>query len=297
MTMTTSKRNINTALASSSRRAVKPFLKWVGGKTQLLSQLRKFYPSNFNRYFEPFLGGGAVFFDVKPRKAFLNDINSTLITAYKHVQKETDELVKHLHRLQNKYRAKSEEGRDEFYYEMRDRYNDLRDGSLDKTAHLIFLNKTGFNGLYRESSNGGFNVPFGRYKNPLILDEENLLTVAEALTGVTLTALSFEKAVADSRRGDFVYFDPPYYPLNGTAKFTNYHEKNFLEDEQVKLRDVFIELDKRGCYVMMSNSHTDFISKLYSRFNKHAVLANRAINCKAEGRGKIKEYVITNYKI
>jgi len=297
MTMTISKRNITAVSAPNPAKVAKPFLKWVGGKNQLLPQLRKLYPSNFNRYFEPFLGGGAVFFDVKPKEAFLNDINSTLITAYKHIQKQSDELVSHLRRLQNKYRAKSEEGRDRFYYEIRVKYNELKDGSLDKTAHLIFLNKTGFNGLYRESSNGGFNVPFGRYKNPTILDEENLLAVAETLSNVTLTSLSFETAIADARRGDFVYFDPPYHPLNGTAKFTNYHEKNFLEDEQVKLRDVFAELDKRGCYVMMSNSYTDFIKNLYGRFNKHTVLANRAINCKADGRGKIKEYVITNYKV
>jgi len=279
-------------------RTVKPFVKWVGGKTQLLPQLRKFYPQNFKRYFEPFLGGGAVFFDVNPKEAFLNDINTTLITAYKHIQKRPDELINLLERLQGMYQAKSgEEKQGDLYYKMRIKYNELRDGSLEKTAHLVFLNKTGFNGLYRESANGRYNVPFGKYKNPTILNKENILAVAEALQNVTLTALSFEKAVAEARRGDFVYFDPPYYPLNGTAKFTNYHEKNFLGDEQVKLRDVFVELDKRGCHVMMSNSHTDFIDKLYNRFNKHAVLANRAINCKAEGRGKIKEYVITNYKI
>ena len=151
--------------------------------------------------------------------------------------------------------------------------------------------------MYRESSTGGFNVPFGKYKNPAILDDANIIAVSNALRKTTLTSTSFEEAVADAKRGDFVYFDPPYYPLNGTAKFTNYHGKNFLEDDQVKLRDIFAALDKRGCYVMMSNSHTDFIGNLYGKFNRHMVLANRAINCKAEGRGKIKEYVITNYKI
>ncbi|PIR89638.1 MAG: hypothetical protein COU07_01760 [Candidatus Harrisonbacteria bacterium CG10_big_fil_rev_8_21_14_0_10_40_38] len=276
---------------------VKPFLKWVGGKSQLLPQLRDFYPRTFKRYFEPFLGGGAVFFDVKPKEAFLNDINTTLITAYKHVQKKPDDLVNLLRRLQDKYDRQSEEGRSALYYEIRSKYNDLSEGDLNKTAYLIFLNKTGYNGLYRESSSGGFNVPFGKYKNPAILDESNLLAVSNTLKGVSLNALSFEKAVAESRRGDFVYFDPPYYPLNGTAKFTNYHEKDFLEEEQVKLRDIFAELDRRGCFVMMSNSYTDFIGKLYRGFNKHTVLANRAVNCKAEGRGKVKEYVITNYKI
>ncbi len=290
MTMTITKPKLK-------KRTAKPFVKWVGGKTQLLPQLRNFYPLKFNRYFEPFLGGGAVFFDVQPKEAVLNDINTTLIAAYKHVQNRTNELVKLLRQIQNAYHAKSDEEQSEFYYEMRSKYNSLRDGSIGKTAHLIFLNKTGFNGLYRESSNGGFNVPFGRYKNPAILDEENLFATANILANATLTALSFEEAVADAKRGDFVYFDPPYHPTNGTAKFTNYHEKKFLEDEQVKLRDVFSELDKRGCYVMMSNSHTDFIAKLYGKFNKHVVLANRAINCKAEGRGKIKEYVITNYEV
>jgi DNA adenine methylase len=296
MTITISKHKTN-KVAPQHTKTVKPFLKWVGGKTQLLSQLRAFYPQNFNSYFEPFLGGGAVFFDVKPKQAHLNDINPTLIAAYTHAQKQADDLIKILQQLQTKYRMKSDEARDKFYYEIRDKFNQLEDGLIDKTAYLIFLNKTGFNGLYRESSSGGFNVPFGRYKNPTILDEDNIHAVADVLNGITLTALSFEEAVANAQASDFVYFDPPYYPLNGTAKFTNYHEKKFLENEQVKLRDVFTELDKRGCYVMMSNSHTDFIEKLYSKFNKHTVLANRAINCKAEGRGKIKEFVITNYKV
>lgn len=295
--MTISKQKITKAVPPLRAKTVKPFLKWVGGKTQLLSQLRTFYPTNFNRYFEPFLGGGAVFFDLKPKRASLNDINTTLITAYEHIQEQSDDLIRILRQLHTKYRAKSDEAKDKLYYEIRAKYNQLEDGSLDKTACLIFLNKTGFNGLYRESSNGGFNVPFGRYKNPAILDEDNIRAVADMLAGVTLTALSFEEAVTDAQAGDFVYFDPPYYPLNGTAKFTSYHEKKFLEDEQVKLRDVFAELDKRGCYVMMSNSYTDFINKLYDKFNKNTVLANRAINCKAEGRGKIKEFVITNYKV
>lgn len=291
MTMTIPKKTI------TRPNGVKPFLKWVGGKSQLLPQLRKFYPRNFKRYFEPFLGGGAVFFDVKPQEAFLNDINATLITAYKHIQKKPEELVVLLKRLQSKYDNKSESERSIFYYEMRSKFNNLNDGSLEKSALLIFLNKTGYNGMYRESNVGGFNVPFGKYKNPAILDESNLFAVSQALEETTLTALSFEKAVASAKRGDFIYFDPPYYPLNGTAKFTNYHEKDFLADEQLRLRATFEELDKRGCFVMMSNSYTDFIKKLYSGYNKHTVLANRAINCKAEGRGKVKEYVITNYKI
>jgi DNA adenine methylase len=283
--------------AANGRTGAKPFVKWVGGKTQLLSQLRQFYPLNFKRYFEPFLGGGAVFFDVRPKRASLNDINTTLIAVYQHVQVDPAELVKRLRRLQNNYSKQSESERSGFYYEIRDKYNRLNDGSLDKTAHLIFLNKTGYNGLYRESSSGGFNVPFGKYNNPAILDESNLFAVAAALDGVKLTSLPFEEAIAEAKRGDFIYFDPPYYPLNGTAKFTNYHEKNFLEDEQIKLRDVFAELDQRGCLVMMSNSYTDFISKLYRGFNKNTVLASRAVNCKADGRGKIKEYVITNYEV
>jgi DNA adenine methylase len=283
--------------AANGGNGPRPFVKWLGGKTQLLPQLRQFYPLNFRRYFEPFLGGGAVFFDIKPTEAFLNDINSTLIAAYRHIQRQPSELVKRLHRLQSEYNKRSESERSEFYYEMRNRYNKLKDGSLDKAAHLIFLNKTGYNGLYRESSSGGFNVPFGKYKNPAVLDKSNLFAVAEVLDRVKLTSLPFEEAIADAKRGDFVYFDPPYYPLNGTAKFTNYHERDFLEEEQLKLRDVFAELDQRGCFVMMSNSHTDFINKLYRGFNKNTVLANRAVNCKADGRGKIKEYVITNYEV
>lgn len=273
----------------------RPFLKWVGGKGRLLSQLQEYYPKKYKRYFEPFLGGGAVFFDVQPSVAFLNDINTTLITAYRHIQKKPAELIKLLGELEKKYHKKSETDRSNYYYEIRARFNELKDGTIEKTVCLIFLNKTGFNGLYRESSTGGFNVPFGRYKNPKILDADNILSVSKSLRDVELLSGSFEEAVKDARRGDFVYFDPPYFPLTKTSTFTSYHEKKFLKDEQIKLRDVYADLDKRGCFVMLSNSYTDLISQLYKQFNQNTVLASRAINCKAEGRGKINEYIITNY--
>lgn len=274
--------------------SIRPFIKWVGGKHRLLPQLRKLYPLKFNNYFEPFLGGGAVFLDLKPKKAFLNDINKALIASYQHIKKNPNELIKLLNKIQKQYYNESAEGQHNLYYDIRSKYNRLNNGSFEKTAYLIFLNKTGYNGLYRESSTGGYNVPFGKSKKPAILDEDNLLAVADALKKVTLTALSFEKAVASAKKGDFVYFDPPYYPLNATG-FTNYNEKNFLENEQIKLKDTFSNLNKKGCFVMMSNSYTDFIGKLYNGYKKHTVLASRAVNCKAEGRGKIKEYVITNY--
>ncbi len=286
-------------MKTSSKKQLKtgarPFLKWVGGKSQLLSQLQRHYPKKYNRYFEPFVGGGAVYFDIQPKMAFINDINRTLITAYGHIQGKPNELIKLLRKLHTQYHELADDKRSDLYYEIRTKFNAIKDTSLEKSAYLIFLNKTGYNGMYRESSNGGYNVPFGKYKNPTILDEENIRAVSEALKEVVLTSFSFEEAVANTKKGDFVYFDPPYHPLNGTAKFTSYTEKKFLEDEQRKLRDVFVELDKRGCFVMMSNSHTDFIGKLYKGYKRHTVLANRAINCKADGRGKIKEYVITNY--
>ena len=274
---------------------VKPFVTWVGGKTRLLPQLRQLYPKDFNRYFEPFLGGGAVFFDLKPKEAFLNDINPTLIAAYDDIKNRPQLLIPRLNTLQNEYQSKTEEQQSEFYYQIRHNYNTLHPGFLYRTVYLIFLSKTSFNGLYRENSKGVFNVSFGKPTNPTIFNEENLLAVAKALENATLTSASFEKAITEADYGDFVYFDPPYYPINSTANFTRYYEKNFLEAEQIQLRDAFVELDQRGCYVMLSNSNTDFISQLYDKFNKHDVIIERSISCKAKSRGKIKEYVITNY--
>lgn len=274
----------------------KPFVKWVGGKTQLLGKFKKFYPQKYNNYFELFLGGGAVFFHLSPtKKSYLNDINKALIWTYKNIKRQPKKIINLLADLQKEYYKKGKRERENFYYSKREEYNELADKSLRKSALLIFLNKTCYNGMYRENSKGKFNVPFGRYKKPKILDQGNLLAVSKSLRKVDLNHIDFEKAVEKAKRGDFVYFDPPYYPLSSTSQFTSYSENDFLERDQKRLKKVFSDLDKRKCFVMLSNSYTKFIRNLYKDYKQITVRANRAINCKAAGRGKIKELVITNY--
>ncbi len=276
----------------------KPFIKWVGGKTQLLSQFKKLYPLRYNNYFEPFIGGGAFFFYLAPRKkAHLNDINKALIWTYKNIKKSPKRIINLLEVLQKNYYKKGGRERENFYYSIREKYNDLPNGNFKKSAYLIFLNKTCFNGMYRENSEGKFNVPFGRYKKPRILDKENLLALPKTLKNAVLTAVDFENAVEKAKKGDFVYFDPPYYPLTQTANFTDYSGNGFSKDEQIRLKNLFTKLDKKGCFVMLSNSYTDFIRNLYKGYNRIIVTASRAVNCKAEGRGKIRELVILNYKL
>jgi DNA adenine methylase len=273
----------------------RPFLKWVGGKAQLLSQFEQYYPKDFNNYFEPFIGGGALFFNLSPTKAHINDVNATLISAYKNIKNNPEEVMKILKKLETEYKNGDDESKKELFYKIREKFNYMPDSELKKSAYLIFLNKTCFNGMYRENSKGGFNTPFGKAKNPTILDRENILLVSKVLQHTKLTSVSFEKAVSEARKGDFVYFDPPYHPLTETAKFTSYHKDSFTKEDQLKLKDVFVELDKKGCYVMLSNSHTPFINDIYKKYRRETVMANRAINCKASGRGKIKELLILNY--
>jgi len=273
----------------------RPFLKWVGGKAQLLSQFEKYFPQDFNNYFEPFIGGGAVYFDLSPAKAHINDVNVTLISTYKNLKNNSEEIIRILKKLDAEYKKKDEQERSELFYKIREKFNDLSDSEIKKSAYLIFLNKTCFNGMYRENSKGGFNSPFGKYKNPPILDQENLKNVSSILRHTKLTSVSFEKAIKEAKKGDFVYFDPPYHPLNKTSNFTGYHENGFSEKDQIKLKEVVDELDKKGCFVMLSNSYTSFIKELYGKYRQETVMANRAINCKASGRGKIKELLILNY--
>lgn len=274
----------------------KPFLKWVGGKGQLLKQFQDIYPSKYGTFYEPFVGGGAVFFNLRPKKAHINDTNKTLINAYIHIRDDAERVIHDLSLIDKKYKAlQTEELRKEFFYSMRERFNSVGVNENEKTSLLIFLNRTCFNGLYRENSKGGFNVPFGKYKNPRILDTENLLTVSLALKKTKITCLSFESSVAEAKPGDFIYFDPPYHPINSTSNFTSYNKDDFSSVDQKKLRDCFKQLSDKGCLVMLSNSDTELIHELYKGFNIRTVHAGRAINSKASKRGKIKEVVVTNY--
>lgn len=278
---------------------VKPFIKWVGGKGKLIPELKKYFPKKITRYFEPFVGGGAVFYEIVQNNNLefsgINDINQKLMTTYQQIKSKPNELISILEKLEKDYKRKTEEERKDFFYAVREKYNKDKLNDLDIATYLVYLNKTCFNGMYRENSKGGYNVPFGDQKNPTICDKENLLAASECLKNTKITNLSFEESIKDCRKGDFIYFDPPYYPINGTSKFTSYSKDNFDQNEQIKLRDVFKQLSDKGCLVMLSNSNTEFIKNLYKDFKINFIDAARSINSKGNGRGKIKEVVITNY--
>lgn len=273
----------------------KPFVKWVGGKRQLLSQFRSmnlYPPEKFNtetgKYFEPFVGGGAVFFDLLPKTAYLSDLNNELIITYNVIKNDTENLIKSL---------KKHKTDKEYFLKIREQ-NPEKLSDLHISSRFIYLNRTCFNGMYRVNSKNKFNVPFGKYTNPLICDENNLRKVSKALKNVEIKKQDYKKVLKDAKRGDFIYFDPPYYPISKTASFTSYTSESFLDKEQIELRNTFVKLHKRGCFVMLSNSNTPFINKVYSeptglRITK--VQAGRAINSDASKRGKITEVLITNY--
>ncbi len=275
----------------------KPFIKWVGGKRGLLEQLLPLFPKKFNNYYEPFIGGGAVFFELYSKNLLLNktiisDINSELITTYNVVKNNPNKLIEKL----NEYKQNHTK---EFYYQIRelDRKEEFANLSdIEKAARFIYLNKTCFNGLYRVNKKGFFNTPIGSYKNPNIVDSETILNASCALQNVTILNQSFEKVLNSAKKGDFIYFDPPYYPLNKTSNFTSYDSNCFLEEEQIKLFKVFKKLDKKGCFVALSNSDTSFIKELYKEYDINIVNANRFINSKSNGRGKISEVLVRNYK-
>ncbi|MCW8966422.1 MAG: DNA adenine methylase [Candidatus Pacearchaeota archaeon] len=276
------------------KKEVPTLIKWAGGKKQLLSQFEKFFPKKIERYFEPFVGGGSVAFYLlkthpEIKKIFLSDINEELIITYNIVKDDIEELIK----LLKKYKLKHSK---EFYYEIRSQ--DTKDlNKLQIAARFIYLNKTCFNGLYRVNSKGQFNVPIGSYKNPQICNEKDLREISKFLKKDDVKVSQFDKAVKKAKKRDFIYFDPPYYPLKNKKSFTTYTKDNFLEKEQKKLAKVFRELDKKGCKVMLSNSDTDFIKNLYKGYNINFVQAKRMINCDATKRGKINEVVITNYDV
>jgi len=266
----------------------KPFVKWAGGKRQLIDILLANLPSEYNTYIEPFVGGGALLFEVLPQNAIINDINFELINTYRVIKHYVDELIKDLKKHKNEK---------EYYYKLRALNPD--DLSLvERASRFIFLNKTCFNGLYRENKKGQFNVPFGRYKNPKILDEENLRAVSEYLNtaNIKIYNTDYKNICKLAKEGDFIYFDPPYYPLTKTASFTKYSKYDFTERDQIELYKIFKELDKRGCYLMLSNSNTEFIKELYKGYEILEIEAIRAINSKGSKRKKAKiEILVKNY--
>ncbi len=274
----------------------KPFLKWAGGKRKLFESYLPYFPSQFKHYFEPFIGGGAVLvnlFEHHPEmQATIIDINQELINAYKVVKAQVEELIGLLAQHKNRHCK-------EYYYKVRawDQdpalFNALSD--TERAARLIYLNKTCFNGLYRVNSQGFFNVPFGRYKDPQIYDPENLRNVSKMLQNVEVLNASFDKVLDLAKKGDLIYFDPPYQPISSTANFTSYTSDNFNETNQRRLRETFEILDQRGCYVVLSNSANEFIQDLYrdlEGIQVKEILASRAINRDGTKRGKIPEILI-----
>ena len=273
-----------------------PFVKWVGGKRGLLSQIIPLLPEKFNNYFEPFVGGGALFFELyskglfKNKEVFLFDINSELINAYNVVKKYPTKLINELETFKQNHSK-------EFYYEIRawDRENDfLQRSDIQRASRFIYLNKTCFNGLYRVNKNNQNNVPIGSYKNPNICDYEVILSASRALKNVNILNVSYKEVLKYASKDDLVYFDPPYFPLTQTASFTSYSEFEFLEKEQIELYEVFKSLSEKGCKVLHSNSDTEFIKDLYKDFEIKEIFANRFINSKGSERGKISEIVIRN---
>ncbi len=270
------------ALDSIALNGPRPFVKWVGGKRQIVHELVARVPDAFGTYHEPFVGGGALFFAVRPQNAVLSDNNQRLVRTWRGVRDHVDKVI----RLLEKYPYDKD-----FFLQMRERDIDA-ESDVEVAAWFIYLNKTAFNGLYRVNSKNRFNVPFGRYVNPAICDEPNLRACAAALKPAAIEHEDFTAVLERAQPGDFVYFDPPYVPLSDTAYFTKYTAEGFGPDDQRRLCDVARKLKKNGVHVLLSNSGADFVRDLYKGFRVEEVLASRQVNCKADGRGPIVELVI-----
>ncbi len=307
--------------AKDTKQSAKPFLKWAGGKRQLLDVFQDIYPKalkegKVKNYYEPFLGGGAVFFDIAQRfpikKAYLYDINPELVLTYKVIQKNVEKLIGFLERYDEEYKKLEERDRKDYYYDLRSSFNHQRfnidyknfsEEWISRAAQIIFLNKTCYNGLFRFNLKGGFNSPMGRYKNPTIVDQPNLLKVAKLLQKAVIRNVDFRMIEKDiDKDSGFVYFDPPYRPISRTSSFTAYSKFSFNDEEQQELAKLFRKLDKKGHLLMLSNSDPknknpvdDFFDKLYADYTISRVDAKRSINSKAANRKAIKEIIVTNY--
>ena len=299
---------------TDGKSTVKPFLKWAGGKGQLLNEIRQYYPfedGKFSKYAEPFVGGGAVLFDVLSRYAleavYISDVNKELINAYRVIKNEVATLISFLKAYQNEYIPLSADERKKYYLLKRELFNTLKISddevkSVEKAALMIFLNKTCFNGLYRVNRKGLFNVPMGSYKNPMICDEKNLLAVSEKLQNVEIVCGDYGASADFIDDKTFVYFDPPYRPLTETASFTAYTENSFSDEEQIKLAEFVDRMNAKKAKILVSNSdpkntntEDDFFDEIYHHYKIKRVNANRMINSNADSRGKIRELLISNF--
>lgn len=272
---------------------VEPVLKWVGGKRQLLKDIEIHIPRKFSTFYEPFLGGGAVLFHLQPHKAVVNDINEELINVYTVIRDNVEELIEDLKKHKNEA---------EYFYNIREldrdkeAYNRL--SSIKKASRLIYLNKTCYNGLFRVNQQGEFNTPFGRYKNPNIVNEVTLRAVSNYFNKaqITFKCTDFEESVKEIRKGSFVYFDPPYDPVSDSANFTGYDKGGFDRDEQIRLKQLCDKLNNRNVKFLLSNSATEFILDLYKDYNIAIVKAKRAINSRGDKRGEVNEVLVKNYE-
>ena len=295
-------------------KSVKPFLKWAGGKGQLLHEIEKYYPFEndvITKYAEPFVGGGAVLFDVLSRydleEVYISDINTELINTYHIIRDDIDAMVEMLYDMQGEFLPLDTDCRKAYYIKKRERFNDLKvngkgNTDVEKAALMVFLNKTCFNGLFRVNKKGLFNVPMGSYKNPLICDENNLRAVSEKLQRVNIVCGDYKESANFIDENTFVYFDPPYRPLTETASFTAYTENLFNDKAQIELADFVDSMHKKGAKIVVSNSdpknsntEDDFFDNIYSAHKIKRVEATRMINCNSEARGKIKELLISNF--
>jgi len=306
--------------SSNSVNRIKPILKWAGGKGQLLEQIAKHLPQELiegkiDCYIEPFVGGGAVFFWVAQnfdvREFYLSDINQELILLYKTIQKDVNSLIEELKKIENEYLILNEEKRKIYFFNKRNSYNDFKNqidlknferSWFTRSAEIIFLNRTCFNGLFRVNKKGSFNVPFGNYKNPRICNTNNLLLASKLLQKATIQYSDFTEIHNLATPKTFVYFDPPYRPLTKTASFKSYSQFDFNDDEQKRLASFYQKLDHQGTKLMLSNSdpknidkNDNFFDELYLDFTINRIQANRMINSKTSGRGAISELLITNY--
>ncbi|HCW80925.1 MAG TPA: hypothetical protein DG942_07490 [Ruminococcaceae bacterium] len=276
-------------------KVVQPVLKWAGGKRQLLPKIKKLVPKNIGTYYEPFLGGGAVLFSLQPGYAIVNDNNTELINMYDVIKNNVDALILDLRKHRNEA---------DYFYKIRrlDRtpqYNEMN--NVQRASRLIYLNKTCYNGLFRVNKNGEFNAPFGRYKNPNIVNEKVLRAVSNYLnTGhIELLNMDFEQALIGCEHSSFVYFDPPYYPVSDSSNFTGYTVNGFTKEDQIRLKNLCDKLTDKGVRWLLSNSSSPFIISLYNSKKYHIdyVTANRSINSNPDARGEVKEVLIRNYEI
>lgn len=272
---------------------IQPVVKWVGGKRQLLTEIDKYIPSKISTYYEPFVGGGAVLFHVQHKKVVINDFNSELINVYEVIKNNVDELIESLSKHLNE---------EDYFYQVRtldrtEEYSKL--SNIEKASRFIYLNKTCYNGLYRVNSQGYFNSPFGKYKNPNIVDESVLRAVSKYFNDNNVTFLNgdFEDCVKGIRKGSFVYFDPPYDPMNDTSNFTGYTLVGFNREDQIRLKKLCDKLNEKGIKFLLSNASTEFILDLYKDYKIEIVKAKRSINSNAKKRGEINEVLIRNYEI